>query len=281
MVDIGCCDSNGGTTPYALDEYDSSMVNYSENIAIARSSYAYDFLVLGRMLHDLNISSPSTVIPATTQRIPYEGGTVPSFTSPSVFGSAWRAPDGSIAVVLTNISQQRVNASLHLTDIGMTNESAYDAYEIRNGIFTYIGSESNNGLTVSMGPLEVYTLIFASPSSSRALGADSLSKVISSINSVAQSGHDVNPVMASLANATLSFYSGSYATEATLVQQIKNQLSQIQSLTTTTASTIAPTTQSTTAGGGIPEFPFQLLAVAGFTSVVVVSYLVLRRKRNP
>ena len=38
-------------------------------------------------------------------------------------------------------------------------------------------------------------------------------------------------------------------------------------------------TSSTSSGGGIPEFPFQLLAAAAFTSVVAVSYLLLRRRK--
>jgi hypothetical protein len=298
----GCCDSNGGTTPYALNMYDPPMVNYSENIAMARGSYAHDFLVLGRMLHDLNISSPSTVIPATTQRIPYMGGTVPSFTSPSVLGSAWRAPDGSVAVVLTNISGETANATLQLTNIGLTNESSYDAYAVRNGAFAYVGHVETGSLNVALGPLEVYALILAPASGQRAAGAASLNGAISMIRAVEERGYDVGGVARFLANATRAFYSDNYVAESAYIQQVDAGLAQIQATVSTTSSAVSSassqvasssatsstsqvssteTTASSTSsssGGAVPEFPFQLAATVALVTAVSLSYLVLRKK---
>ncbi|MDV3294047.1 MAG: glycoside hydrolase family 99-like domain-containing protein [Nitrososphaerales archaeon] len=55
------------------------------------------------------------------------------------------------------------------------------------------------------------------------------------------------------------------------------------SRTATTATTVSSATSTTTAtgGGGIPEFPYQLLAAAAFTVLLVFSYLVVRVRGPP
>lgn len=62
-----------------------------------------------------------------------------------------------------------------------------------------------------------------------------------------------------------------------------NSESTSQSSATTTSTSTASTatsayTTSSSAKSGIPEFPFQVLAAAAFTSLVAVSYLLVRRK---
>ena len=52
----------------------------------------------------------------------------------------------------------------------------------------------------------------------------------------------------------------------------------VQPSTSTLTSTSG--TSSSPSGGGIPEFPFQLVALAAFTSAAVVSYLLLRRRKS-
>ena len=47
-----------------------------------------------------------------------------------------------------------------------------------------------------------------------------------------------------------------------------------------TSSTTSPSGSSTQTGGGIPEFPYQLLAVSAFVALVVVSYMLVRRGRT-
>ena len=56
--------------------------------------------------------------------------------------------------------------------------------------------------------------------------------------------------------------------------------SRLSSTSQTTSST-AQTTSTTTGSGGIPEFPYQEVAVAAFTVLVVASYLLVRRDKSP
>lgn len=55
------------------------------------------------------------------------------------------------------------------------------------------------------------------------------------------------------------------------------------STTSTTSTTITPSTTASSStssgGGGIPEFPFQLLGVSALTALVVASYLLARRRQ--
>lgn len=70
----------------------------------------------------------------------------------------------------------------------------------------------------------------------------------------------------SMSNGTASTTSGNTATES--------------SVTSSTGPGISTTSNSSTAnGGGIPEFPFQLLAVFAFTAVIVASYKLTSRRR--
>jgi hypothetical protein len=69
------------------------------------------------MLDSLHIDAPRIQIPATFTGIPCSGVLVPSFSSPSVFGSAWQGSDGSIGVVLTNISGKQVTATVNLDNL--------------------------------------------------------------------------------------------------------------------------------------------------------------------
>jgi parallel beta-helix repeat protein len=53
------------------------------------------------------------------------------------------------------------------------------------------------------------------------------------------------------------------------------------SSTTTKSSSSSQTTPTSAGGGGIPEFPLQALAISGLVVVVVLSYLVARRRTPP
>lgn len=56
------------------------------------------------------------------------------------------------------------------------------------------------------------------------------------------------------------------------------------SSTSSSTTSSAPTTSSSTTGGGgggIPEFPFQAVALGAITLIIAASYLVIRRKSGP
>lgn len=68
-------------------------------------------------------------------------------------------------------------------------------------------------------------------------------------------------------------------TVSTTTQSTTTSISTTSIVSNSTSSSSSPT--STRGGGGIPDFPFQTFAVGVFTSVIVVSYLLLRRKTQP
>jgi hypothetical protein len=137
MVDM---DPQGTGPPYKMSLYSPKMVNYAKEISTARNGQAYSSLVLGKMLGPLSISSPTITIPATQAPIPYTGELVPAFTSPSVLGSAWQTPDGTIAIILTNISGYQVTATVDLSSLPIS--------DIRYPL---------TSLKVTLMPLSVYT----------------------------------------------------------------------------------------------------------------------------
>lgn len=113
MVDM---DPQGTGPPYQMNLYDAALLKYSVDTVTLRSTYS-SYLVLGEMLGPLNIVSPTFLIPATTNPIPYSEVYVPAFQSQSVIGSSWQAADGSVGILITNISSTAVMTTLNLTSI--------------------------------------------------------------------------------------------------------------------------------------------------------------------
>jgi hypothetical protein len=230
MVDM---DPQGTGPPDHLNLYDIGMLGYSRRIAQARATYAYPYLVEGRMLRLPRLSGiPMMMIPAV-YHIPYTGDDVPSFEWPSVVGSTWQAPDGSIGVVLTNISEKLLNVLLSLADLIPTDRSKYLAYTVRNGDFTLLSSELelHGSLNITLEPLDVYLLVLAQPNSTRAMGARLLNDALVAVESLARSGYDVKGAEKLISNATLAFFGGNYTEEQSLLESLAPMLATIRNTT--------------------------------------------------
>ena len=291
-------DPAGTGPPYDLQLYNSQMLSYSQKIAQARVTYAYPYLVEGEMLRPLSISNVSLItIPGATA-IPYSGGNVGSFEWPGVTGSSWMGPDESIGVVLTNIGAAR-NVAFSLANLHLSNDSKYVAYSVRNGNFSLVSNDFSpySKVQTALSNLDVCFLGVAKQGSRRASGAIALGGTISAVDSVRKSGYSVESVTGLLANATQAFYAGDFSAELSFIQQVNVELQKIQSSETTSTATVSTAisgtstfvstisqtstiqnTSSPNSGGGIPELPFQLVAVVVFTSLVVVAYALSRSR---
>lgn len=85
---------------------DERALNYLKAIGTARTSYAARFLVGGEMLKPLSIASP--LVTVRTEGGRYTG------QFPAIQHSAWRAVDGGIGIVLTNIGEQPITVTVYL-----------------------------------------------------------------------------------------------------------------------------------------------------------------------
>jgi hypothetical protein len=98
---------------YQMDPYQNPLEPeadaYLESEITARTTYAKKFLVDGIMLPALQISSPTT--PVTWYR-DATGTATTTRQFPSIQESAWRASDGSVGIILTNIAPNSVTFSL-------------------------------------------------------------------------------------------------------------------------------------------------------------------------
>lgn len=105
-------DTEGEGPPYDLSVYEQDILEYSRRIVQARSTYAYHYLVEGRMLRPPLIENNTMITIPGARSIPYSGVNVPPFDWPSVMASSWVAPDGSFGVVATNIGPEPLCAYL-------------------------------------------------------------------------------------------------------------------------------------------------------------------------
>jgi uncharacterized protein (TIGR03437 family) len=112
----------GQMPQYAIDRFPSSLdaaaQTYLQAAITARTTYAKKFLVDGIMLPPPQLSVPTT--PATWAVYSYSQNNTQTTTPvtgqyPSIQESAWRASDGSIGIVLTNIAPNSVTFSLPIS----------------------------------------------------------------------------------------------------------------------------------------------------------------------
>jgi uncharacterized protein (TIGR03437 family) len=85
---------------------------YLKNDIAARTGYAKKFLVDGVMLPAPQLNVPTTPVSWITN---WTTNTTATAQYPSVWESAWRAPDGSVGIVLTNIAPSGLTFSLPIS----------------------------------------------------------------------------------------------------------------------------------------------------------------------
>ena len=90
------------------------MVEDLRRIVQARADYAPQFLVFGQMLKPLDLSVPTLHV-AGAKGIPYTLADYPPFDTASIMNGVWRAPNGDVGIVLTNISPDPVSFDVPIT----------------------------------------------------------------------------------------------------------------------------------------------------------------------
>ncbi|MBO3753753.1 MAG: hypothetical protein FGF53_02560 [Candidatus Brockarchaeota archaeon] len=174
-------DPQGTGEPHQLELYDTEMLEYSRRIAHARTTYAYPYLVEGKMLRPLELKGIPLVKIAGAKQVPYSGADIPSFMWPGVMGSVWEAPDGSIGIILTSICNSQVNVSIPLSQLDPGRRRP--AYLVRNGKYALFNNESLSlePLTLVLEPMDVCLLVLKYPESLCAITIDMQPRVASII----------------------------------------------------------------------------------------------------
>ncbi len=140
------------------EQAERDMANYLRRIVDARTGYAQQYLVYGRMLKPPALNVPLFRINGA-QNIPYSHDNYPAFDSPAVLSSVWMAPSGEVGYIFTNISGQSVtfNITISPSEISLPSSGPYDVIQNRNGsqssLFT--GVNLPQTLSIQIGPLDV------------------------------------------------------------------------------------------------------------------------------
>ncbi|MBN2254289.1 MAG: hypothetical protein JW736_01135 [Deltaproteobacteria bacterium] len=142
-----------------LDEPgEREVADYLRRLVKARLTFAKPYLMHGRMLRPPELNVPSFRIRGA-KRIPYSQERVPPFDSPSVLGSAWKSAQGGAALVLTNISPDRISFSQRLTprDLDIDGDLPCRIDLVRNGRRSLLkkGVHLPVRLSIQVSPLDV------------------------------------------------------------------------------------------------------------------------------
>jgi hypothetical protein len=140
---------------------EQEMAEYLKRIVNARRTYAAPFLVGGRMLRPPDIKVPGFQI-AGAKRIPYTSSDFPSFTSPSVLSSLWKASSGDAGYILTNISHSPVtfDLSIDAAAVEFNGLGRYQIAQFRNESYGLIDASTSLPFktSISIAPLEVVVI---------------------------------------------------------------------------------------------------------------------------
>ena len=102
---------------------DAQGFQFLRDVARARTGVAKAFLVDGAMLAPLELASPGVDV-----KWQLTTGQFESSTFPAIQHGAWRAPDGRVGIVLTNISSQSIALALPIrpVDLGLSPAARFD-----------------------------------------------------------------------------------------------------------------------------------------------------------
>lgn len=85
---------------------------------------AKDFLMLGRMLHPLELDVPKLAIAAPVDKRGKDRGEIPT---PAILTNSWQAPDGRIGHLFVNIAETKQRLNVQLDTRNTPTRRAYDA----------------------------------------------------------------------------------------------------------------------------------------------------------
>lgn len=132
--------------PYETYKAEPALLDLFLRAHRAARTYAYDYVVRGRMLRPLPMEAPEFDI--TYWRWWIQPGSPGTFRSSAALSSAWQSPEGRKAALLVNITDQNVSVTVTLPSAG------------RTIILTRNGAPERTiapgpGIALSMAPLEI------------------------------------------------------------------------------------------------------------------------------
>lgn len=131
-------------------EVDEVALRLVRAASVARSGYGHKFLVLGAMLRPLQLQSGSVTVRLAGRPV----GRVSAIQH-----SVWRAPDGAIGVILTNIGSERsgVEIPVRLSELGLTAGAPHVVAAVRETGFEVLEEAllSHGSYRLVLSPAEV------------------------------------------------------------------------------------------------------------------------------
>ncbi|MEL9915134.1 MAG: DUF6259 domain-containing protein, partial [Thermoplasmatales archaeon] len=220
MVDM---DPQGEGPPYQLSIYEQDILEYSKRIAQARSTYAYSYLVEGRMLRPPFIENNTIITIPGARSIPYTGVNVPPFNWTSVMASSWAAPDGSIGVVMTNIGP-RTTIRISLGELAAECGHNCIAYVVRNGDFLFPIFTPSDKLEVELDQRDVLLLVMTDRSTARGSAAVLLDRSYHLLKDYESRGYNLTEHAALFNETVRRFLSNDFEKVRYLVIQLEQNL---------------------------------------------------------
>jgi hypothetical protein len=144
---------------------DLAGYDYAKRIASARKTYARDFLVYGKSVKPLPITSPNTTIvygPWFITVDPIEGWLNFTLVKPAIQHSAWVSDWGGLGFLFTNIAWNDTvsfNVYVDPSQYGLTAQNF--VFLVRDGVYHSIGPVSGVfNSTFEVQPREILLLVF-------------------------------------------------------------------------------------------------------------------------
>jgi uncharacterized protein (TIGR03437 family) len=135
-------------------------LTYIKTVTTARQGFAKPYLVYGQMLPPPAITSPMFTISWS-----FTGLGSGSANFPAIQHSAWQAPQGSVGIVLTNISSQAISVSVPISfsRLGLSRDISYTVSLADANSTSVLLSQltSDSAVTISVAPLQVELLKIA------------------------------------------------------------------------------------------------------------------------
>jgi hypothetical protein len=116
-----------------ISEADEGLLDLFRRAAQATSGYAYDYAVLGRMLHPPEIAVSRVTVDWRDVDLTTGDTQTRQMTSPAVLSSAWQSPSGHVGYLLSNITGEPQEFDLPLKAEGLS--GPYLVYAVRDGAY--------------------------------------------------------------------------------------------------------------------------------------------------
>ncbi|MEM2189488.1 MAG: hypothetical protein QXG35_09195, partial [Nitrososphaerota archaeon] len=202
---------------------EQDILEYSKRIAQARSTYAYSYLVEGRMLRPPFIENNTIITMPGARSIPYTGVNVPPFNWTSVMASSWAAPDGSMGVVMTNI-RPRTTVRISLGELAAECDHNCIAYVVRNGDFLFPIFTPSDKLEVELDQRDVLLLVMTDRSTARGSAAVLLDRSYHLLKDYESRGYNLTEHAALFNETVRRFLSNDFEKVRYLVIQLEQNL---------------------------------------------------------